>query len=105
MRLPPFITVTALFLDEAEDWVAEVVRDLRPDCLQFHGNETPAFCEAWRSPYIKSIPMGSIDDPSDYAASIRMPRAFCSTVTLLDVRADQVIHLTGLKSPQLSNIR
>ena len=66
--LPPFITVTALFLDEAEDWVATVVEGLRPDCLKFHGNETPDFCEAWNRPYIKSIPMGSNDDPVSYAA-------------------------------------
>jgi len=74
--LPPFITVTALFLDEAEDWVAEVVEGLRPDCLQFHGNETPAFCEAWNRPYIKSIPMGSIDNPAIYAALHRNAQGF-----------------------------
>ena len=66
--LPPFITVTALFLDEDEAWVSEVVETLRPDCLQFHGTEDAAFCETWRRPYIKSIPMGSIDDPDAYAA-------------------------------------
>ena len=65
--LPPFVTVTALFLDETEDWIAEVVDGLRPDCLQFHGNETPAFCEAWEVPYIKAIPMDSIEDPIAYA--------------------------------------
>lgn len=66
--LPPFVTVTALFLDETEAWVAEVVEALRPDCLQFHGNEEASFCESWKRPYIKSIPMGSIDDPGVYAA-------------------------------------
>ncbi|MCG6890754.1 MAG: phosphoribosylanthranilate isomerase [Gammaproteobacteria bacterium] len=65
--LPPFVTVTALFLDEKEDWVAEVVQRLQPDCLQFHGNEPPEFCEIWGRPYIKSIPMGSIVDPCAYA--------------------------------------
>jgi len=74
--LPPFITVTALFLDEAEDWVEQVVEGLRPDCLQFHGNETPDFCEAWNRPYIKSIPMGSIDDPGGYAARHRNAQGF-----------------------------
>jgi len=74
--LPPFITVTALFLDEAEDWVEEVVEGLRPDCLQFHGSETPAFCEAWQRPYIKSIPMGSIDDPVGYAARHKNAQGF-----------------------------
>ncbi len=74
--LPPFVTITALFLDEREDWVAEVVRDLRPDCLQFHGNESPEFCEAFDVPYIKSIPMGSNDDPSDYARQHKNAQGF-----------------------------
>lgn len=74
--LPPFITVTALFLDEAEDWVEEVVEKLRPDCLQFHGQETAAFCESWGRPYIKSIPMGSIEDPLDYAAQHASAQGF-----------------------------
>ena len=74
--LPPFVTVTALFLDESENWIAEVVHRLRPDCLQFHGNEEAEFCEAWRVPYIKSIPMGSIDDPSAYAAQHRNAQGF-----------------------------
>ena len=65
--LPPFLTVTALFLNESEDWVAEVLHRVKPDCLQFHGTETTEFCEAWGLPYIKSIPMGSIDDPIAYA--------------------------------------
>jgi phosphoribosylanthranilate isomerase len=65
--LPPFVTVTAVLLDETEDWIAQVVHGLRPECLQFHGNESAAFCEAWGVPYIKAIPMGTIDDPSAYA--------------------------------------
>ena len=71
--LQPFITATALFLDENEAWVSEVVQTIGPDCLQFHGNESAQFCESWGRPYIKSIPMGSIDDPLDYAA--RHPNA------------------------------
>lgn len=75
-QLPPFVTVTALFLNESEDWVAEVVQHLRPDCLQFHGNETATFCESWKLPYIKAIPMGSIEDPNAYAAQHRNAQGF-----------------------------
>jgi phosphoribosylanthranilate isomerase len=74
--LPPFVTVTALFLDETEDWIAQVVHRLRPDCLQFHGNEPCDFCEAWGTPYIKSIPMGSIEEPRDYAHQYKSAQGF-----------------------------
>ncbi len=74
--LPPFVTLTALFLDETEDWVTEVIYRLRPDCLQFHGRETPDFCAAWQMPFIKAIPMGSIDDPDAYAARFSAAQGF-----------------------------
>jgi phosphoribosylanthranilate isomerase len=68
--------VTALFLDESQDWIAEVVNQLRPDCLQFHGNESPEICEAWLLPYMKVIPMGSIEDPVAYAQSYKSAQGF-----------------------------
>ncbi len=74
--LPPFVTVTALFLDESEDWVAQVVHRLRPDCLQFHGREAAEFCEAWEIPYIKAIPMGSTQNPAEYAGKYASAQGF-----------------------------
>ncbi len=74
--VPPFVTVTALFLDESAGWVSQVVQQLRPDCLQFHGNESPEFCERWQTPYIKAIPMGSIDDPDAYAQTYNLAQGF-----------------------------
>jgi phosphoribosylanthranilate isomerase len=74
--LPPFVTVTALFLNESADWVTQVVQQLRPDCLQFHGNEPPEFCETWLTPYIKAIPMGSVGDPVAYAQTYASAQGF-----------------------------
>ena len=74
--LPPFVTVTALFLNESTDWVSEVAHRLRPDCLQFHGDEAPDFCEAWLAPYIKAIPMGSTADPGAYARDYTSAQGF-----------------------------
>jgi len=74
--LPPFVTVTALFLDENEDWIANVLQQLRPDCLQFHGNESLEFCESWGIPYIKSIPMGSIENPEEFAQQYNSAEGF-----------------------------
>ena len=53
-----------------------MLHQLRPDCLQFHGSETPEFCASWQTAYVKAIPMGSIDDPSAYAAEYAGARGF-----------------------------
>ncbi len=66
--LPPFVTATVLFMDECEDWIAEVVEQVKPDCLQFHGCEPLNICEAWRLPFIKSVPMGSVDNVAVFAS-------------------------------------
>lgn len=65
--LPAFVTLTALFLNESEPWVRQVVEQLRPDCLQFHGTESAEFCQRWDRPYIKAIPMASVDNPDQFA--------------------------------------
>lgn len=74
--LPPFVTVTAVLLNESEDWIDQVVRRLRPDCLQFHGQEESDFCEAWKISYIKAIPMGSTQSPGEYAANYASAQGF-----------------------------
>ena len=75
-ELPPFVTVTAVFLDDSEDLIAQVLQRLRPDCLQFHGGEPPEFCAAWEVPYIKSVPMGSIEDPQRFAERYAAAQGF-----------------------------
>lgn len=65
--LPPFVAVTALFLDAAAATVQTVIDALRPDILQFHGNEAPAFCQAFGVSYIRAVPMGGDADPAEWA--------------------------------------
>ena len=74
--LPAFVTVTALFMDETGEWVDEVMQQVRPDCLQFHGSEDADFCEQWNAPYIKAIPMGSVQDADEYAGAYRHAQGF-----------------------------
>jgi phosphoribosylanthranilate isomerase len=66
--LPPFVTVTALFLDDTPELIGSVIEQVHPDLLQFHGQETEASCHQWKTPYIKSIPMGETLDPKGYAS-------------------------------------
>jgi len=75
-QIPPFVNVTALLLDEDDDWTAQVVHQVRPDSLQFHGSESVDSCEAWQLPYFKVIPMASVDDPVDYAKSYSSAQGF-----------------------------
>ena len=65
--MPPFVCITALFMDETEEWVSEVISAINPDCLQFHGEEPESECVRWDQPYIKSISMGSAVDVEAYA--------------------------------------
>ena len=65
--MPPFVTITALFMDETEAWIREVLSAINPDCLQFHGEEPEPDCIRWNKPYIKSISMGSAVDVETYA--------------------------------------
>jgi phosphoribosylanthranilate isomerase len=68
MAMPPFITVTALFMNETKRWIKQVIDTVQPDCLQFHGEESPDFCRQWSRPFIKSIPMASVENASLYAS-------------------------------------
>jgi phosphoribosylanthranilate isomerase len=52
--LSPFVTSVALFVNPDRDQVQRVLDQVRPDMLQFHGEETPAFCAAFGVPYIKA---------------------------------------------------
>lgn len=65
--LPPFVSAVALFMDDEPAWIEEVIALVQPDILQFHGSETPGFAASFARPYIKAVPMASIDDVSAYA--------------------------------------
>ena len=74
--LPPFVTATAVFLDDGEDWIAQVLHHVKPDNLQFHGSESAEFCARWGLPYLKAIPMGSVEDPLRYAQAFESAQGF-----------------------------
>lgn len=60
--LPPWVASVALFMDSDAALVHRVVEALAPDCLQFHGAETDAWCARFGRPFLKAIAMGSPDD-------------------------------------------
>ena len=53
--LPAFVSVVALFVDEQEALIRNVLEQVPIDCLQFHGNEPPEACRIYGKRYIKAI--------------------------------------------------
>lgn len=53
--LPPLVTVVALFVDARPATVEEVLGALPVSLLQFHGDESRTYCEAFARPYLKAL--------------------------------------------------
>ena len=64
--LPPFVTCVGLFLDPSEEFVNEVLNEVKLDLLQFHGLESAEFCESFSRPYIKAIGMEGISSEDEF---------------------------------------
>ena len=69
--LPPFVTTVALFVNPAADEVEAVLRAVRPDVLQFHGDEPPEFCRRFDVPYLKAVRVTASLNLVEYAARHR----------------------------------
>lgn len=54
-QLPPFVSIVALVVDAEPDFVRKLIVEVQPTLIQFHGNETDAFCQQFNIPYIKAL--------------------------------------------------
>ena len=57
-------TMVGLFVDPTVDEVQAVLDRVDLDVLQFHGQESPAFCEQFQRPYLKAVAMSADVDLS-----------------------------------------
>lgn len=53
--LPPFVSAVGLFVDADPDFVRQVLDSVSLDLLQFHGEESPAYCRQFNRPYLKAV--------------------------------------------------
>jgi phosphoribosylanthranilate isomerase len=60
--LPPFVTTVGLFVDASACELGEILDAVPLDLLQFHGDETPSYCDGWGRPYIKALRVKPGDD-------------------------------------------
>ena len=61
-QLPPFVSVVGLFVNASAATVRETLQHVPLSLLQFHGDETSAFCEQFDMPYIKAVRMQKTAD-------------------------------------------
>jgi len=69
--LPPFVTPVALFVDATAARVREIVAQVPVQLLQFHGDEPPEFCAAFRLPFVKAVRVNEDVDLVKYARTYR----------------------------------
>lgn len=88
--LPPFVTAVGLFVNADPAAVRSVLDSVPLQLLQFHGDETPAFCSAFRVPFLKAVRVRPGVDLLQYARDFREARGL-----LLDAYVEGVRGGTG----------
>lgn len=72
--LPPFVTTVALFVDPTVAEVEAAIEAVEPDLLQFHGDESPEFCNGFKRPFLKAVRVRPGLDLIQYAARFAQAR-------------------------------
>lgn len=65
--LPPFISVVGVYVNPDAEWVKETSSIAGLNLLQFHGDESPDFCQKFSLPYIKAVRVRAGIDLLQYA--------------------------------------
>ncbi len=58
----PFVSVVGLFVNREKQFVDNILKEVPLHILQFHGKETPSYCEQFNRPYLKAIKVAMKSD-------------------------------------------
>jgi len=75
-ELPRGVPTVAVFRDQTLEEVEQVLRLVRPDFLQFHGRERPAFCRVFERTVIRALSARVPDDLALAAAYVDIAEFF-----------------------------
>lgn len=67
--LPPFVQTVALFVNAERKEIDEVLENVRPSMLQFHGEEAADFCRQFQVPWLKACRVKAGVDLLEYFRS------------------------------------
>ena len=68
-RIPPFVDVVGLFVNETPETVRAVCDAVPINVLQFHGDEPAAYCRQFSRPYLKAVRVRAGLDLVEFARS------------------------------------
>ena len=74
-RVPPFVDVVGLFVNAEMAEVEATCRQVPLSLLQFHGDETPAYCTRFARPWLRAARVKPGLDLVEFAASFSQARA------------------------------
>lgn len=58
-RIPPFVTLVGVFVNQPAEFVNQVATAVGLGAVQLHGDETPEFAQALRRPIVKAVQVGA----------------------------------------------
>jgi phosphoribosylanthranilate isomerase len=87
-RLPPFVTPVLLFVNATPAEIAAGLQAVPEALLQFHGDESPADCEAAARPYLRAVRMGARGTPQEVDLLDCAARYASAQALLLDAFVD-----------------
>jgi len=70
-EVPPFAHLVGLFVDAEKSQVDATLRAVPLSLLQFHGNETAAYCESFGRPYIKVVRLPAVIDNEQHRKNVQ----------------------------------
>jgi phosphoribosylanthranilate isomerase len=90
-NLPPFVDAVAVLVNPEREFVHQLIEELPIQLLQFHGDESVAFCQQFNKPFIKAMHPNSAEHIQQVAHDF-----VSASALLLDTPSDTARGGTGL---------
>jgi len=87
--ISPDVLCVALVVNADEKFVQSVISELKPDFIQFHGDETAEFCNQFNYPYIRAIRMSEGLNILDEVTGYKAEGGFFSTPGIKNITGAQ----------------
>ena len=74
-KLSPFVSTVGLFVNATQQDVSEISDLTKIDMLQYHGDESPEYCESSFKPWIKALRVGGDENLNQEVLRFRNAKA------------------------------